>query len=117
MKYSPAGGKIVMTVVSHEDRVQVAVRDHGIRIAASIRPALFQRFARAPQVRGHPMPGLGLGLYLCKAIMDLHGGSIEVKSAVGAGSTFTLILLRFRLRQPTSRCPKAFKACAARCAL
>ncbi|MBX0330955.1 PAS domain-containing sensor histidine kinase [Oscillochloris sp. ZM17-4] len=91
-KYSPAGSDIAIWVTSYGSQARISVRDHGIGIAASSRPYLFQRFFRAKGADSHAAPGLGLGLYICKAIIDLHGGSIEVESAVGAGSTFTILL-------------------------
>jgi PAS domain S-box-containing protein len=102
VKYSPAGGEIVIGVAPYGQQARITVSDQGIGIAANIRPYLFQRFARARQGGAHFTTGLGIGLYICKAIMDLHGGSIEVESAVGAGSTFTLLLPRIQ-PQPQSR--------------
>lgn len=93
VNYSPTGSEIAITAAADGQQARIVVRDHGLGIAASIRPYLFQRFFRARSNNGHT-PGLGLGLFLCKAIMDLHGGSIEVESVEGAGSTFTLRLPR-----------------------
>ncbi|NNJ08968.1 PAS domain-containing sensor histidine kinase [Chloroflexales bacterium ZM16-3] len=92
VKYSPAGSEIVIEVAPQEHQVRIAIRDYGSGIAASARPSLFQRFFRAADE--YATTGLGLGLYISKAIMDLHGGDIEVESAVGAGSTFTMRLPR-----------------------
>jgi signal transduction histidine kinase/DNA-binding response OmpR family regulator len=102
VKYSPAGSEIVVLVASHEYQAQIAVRDQGIGIAARVQPALFQRFFRANTGNGQAPAGLGIGLYICKAIIDLHGGSIAVESAEGAGSTFTLHLPRLPLAPPDS---------------
>jgi|GEM_PF-2346726 PAS domain S-box-containing protein len=92
--YSPKGSEIVIAVTSQGNHAQISVRDQGCGIAASVHPALFRRFFRVGSEDGRATPGLGLGLYICKAIMDLHKGNIEVESAIGAGSTFTLILPR-----------------------
>jgi signal transduction histidine kinase len=92
VSYSPAGSEVVITIASQGGEAQVAVRDYGSGIAASVQPALFQRFFRARSGDRPATSGLGLGLYICKAIMDLHAGSIAVESAVGVGSTFTLLL-------------------------
>jgi signal transduction histidine kinase len=90
--YSPAGSEIVVVVAPHEQGVRISVCDQGCGVAASVQPHLFQRYYRAEPGDGQFTSGLGLGLYICKAIMDLHGGSIMVESMVGAGSTFTLLL-------------------------
>ncbi len=93
VKYSPAGGTIDMAVRAEGTQARIDVRDHGVGITPEIIPALFQRFFRARSRNGF-IPGLGIGLYICKTIMDLHGGSITVESSEGAGSTFTLRLPR-----------------------
>jgi PAS domain S-box-containing protein len=93
VKYSPAGGDITIWVTPQGHQARIAVSDNGIGIAENVRPYLFQRFYRAKLMDDQFSTGLGLGLYLCKAIMDLHGGSIAVESRVGAvGSTFVAML-------------------------
>lgn len=94
VKYSPAGGEIVIRTMLHEGQVQIDVCDSGIGISAQVQPYLFQRFFRAKAEDRRVAAGLGLGLYLCKAIMDLHEGSISVQSVEGEGSTVTLLLPR-----------------------
>jgi signal transduction histidine kinase len=96
VKYSPAGSEIVIEVAPDEHQARIAVHDYGSGIAPSARPSLFQRFFRAADA--YATTGLGLGLYISKAIMDLHGGDIEVESAVGAGSTFIIRLPRIWLQ-------------------
>ena len=75
-----------------ERQAQVAVIDHGIGIPSEALPQLFARFYRAPNVDPQHISGLGVGLYVVKEIVELHGGLVEVVSEVGAGSTFTLVL-------------------------
>jgi signal transduction histidine kinase len=70
----------------------VAIRDHGIGIPAAALPQLFQRFYRAENVDAHSISGIGIGLYLVKEIVTLHGGTIEVESTEGQGSVFTVRL-------------------------
>ncbi len=94
VRYSPVGSEVVIAISLHGDQARISVRDQGSGVTASARSSMFERFARAKQGRDSFAPGLGLGLYICKTIMDLHGGSIEVESAVGAGSTFVLLLPR-----------------------
>ncbi len=90
--YSPAGSEIEVVVTSHGDQAQVSVRDYGCGIAPNLRPALFRRFVRTRSGDSTTTSGMGLGLYICKTIMELHAGSIDVESTAGDGSTFTLLL-------------------------
>lgn len=103
MKYSPDGGEIVIRTAPHGDQVQIEVCDQGIGIPADVQPYLFQRFFRARAEDMRLTPGLGLGLYLCKAIMELHGGSIGVQSVEGEGCTVTLLLPRVQLQPQPAR--------------
>jgi PAS domain S-box-containing protein len=103
VKYSPAGGAIQVTTAAHGLEARISVSDQGIGIPASAQASLFQRFARAPEAVGQAVPGLGLGLYLSKGIMDLHGGSIDVRSIEGAGCTVTLHLPRLPLAPLSDR--------------
>ncbi|NCC37687.1 MAG: PAS domain-containing protein, partial [Chloroflexia bacterium] len=80
VKYSPSGGEIVIRTMLHDGQVQIDVCDAGIGIPAQVQPYLFQRFFRAKAEDTRVTAGLGLGLYLCKALMDLHEGSIRVQS-------------------------------------
>jgi signal transduction histidine kinase len=92
VKYSPPGSVVTVQMAPYGDRVRLAVSDNGIGIPANVQPILFKRFARANHTQGQAVAGLGLGLYLCKMITDLHGGSILVESVEGRGSTFILLL-------------------------
>jgi PAS domain S-box-containing protein len=92
IKYSPTGGPVRVLVEGHADMVSVAVIDEGIGIPAASLPQLFQRFYRAPNAGGGHISGLGVGLYVVKEIVTLHGGRIEVASVEGQGSTFTVWL-------------------------
>ncbi|WP_129675301.1 PAS domain-containing sensor histidine kinase [Candidatus Chloroploca sp. Khr17] len=94
VKYSPGGSEIVIRTMLHDGQVQIDVCDSGIGIPAQVQPYLFQRFFRAKAEDRRVAAGLGLGLYLCKAIMDLHEGSIRVQSVEGEGCTVTLLLSR-----------------------
>lgn len=103
VKYSPAGGSIHIVTAAQGLEARISVNDQGIGIPASAQPSLFQRFTRAPEAARYAVPGLGLGLYLSKGIMDLHGGSIDVQSIEGAGCTVTLLLPRLPLEPQSDR--------------
>ncbi len=75
-----------------EDRFVVEVTDDGIGISAAHLPRLFERFYRVGRSRARNEGGSGLGLAIVKHIIDVHGGSITVKSMEGEGSTFVLTL-------------------------
>lgn len=78
-KYSPAGSPIVITLETHDGCAVIAVRDDGIGIPGAELPLLFDRYVRAQNAMAHA-PGLGLGLYLSRAIVEGHGGRIWAES-------------------------------------
>lgn len=92
VKYSPNGGTIRVRVEQRGARVCVAVSDEGIGIPAAALPKLFSRFYRAGNAANLRIDGLGVGLYVVKEIVTLHGGTVDVLSREGAGSTFTICL-------------------------
>lgn len=88
IKYSNEGGAITVGASANRDFVTVSITDHGIGIPANIIGNLFHKFYRSHRSR-ETVAGTGIGLYLCKAIVESHGGSIEVISTEGSGSTFS----------------------------
>lgn len=85
IKFSPPHGTIKILVEGNSERVRLSVTDEGSGVPAEFREMIFERFRQLPnQDKG----GTGLGLPICKAIIEQHGGSIGVDSAVGQGSTF-----------------------------
>jgi two-component system, OmpR family, sensor kinase len=90
IKYSPDGGPIEINAGTEADEVVVAIADRGIGIPAQDRDRLFERYHRGSNVSG--IVGTGVGLYLVKMVVDLHGGSIDVEGAEGEGSRFTVRL-------------------------
>ena len=92
VKYSPAGGEIGVQVEARGAWVCVQVRDAGIGIPPAAQARLFSRFYRAPNAEAQGISGLGIGLYVVKEIVALHGGTVDVASAEGAGSTFTICI-------------------------
>ena len=102
MKYSPAGGAIIIRVEPRGDRACVSVTDQGIGIPQASIPHLFQRFYRADNADSQHISGMGVGLYVVKEIVRLHGGDIEVTSTEGEGSTFTICLPQYEPVNQTS---------------
>jgi signal transduction histidine kinase len=89
VKYTPAGGKIEISCDAPADAiVEVAVSDTGPGIAPEHVDHVFDRFYRADDARSRDDGGAGLGLSICRWIMDAHGGAIGVESTVGGGARF-----------------------------
>jgi signal transduction histidine kinase len=87
-KYTPSGGRVDIEALQKQDHVVVSVRDTGIGITAEELPRIWDRLYRGD--RSRHQRGLGLGLTLVKAIVQAHGGYIEVSSALGIGSNFVI---------------------------
>ena len=92
IKYTAQEGTVTVSCADDRSMVHVSVEDTGIGIAEKDRTAIFSRFYRADRSRSEP--GNGLGLSLSNAIIKAHGGSIQVQSALGHGSTFIISLPR-----------------------
>lgn len=93
-KYTPERGQIRVSLSSDSDRVDLTVSDTGVGIAPEDRAQLFQKFSRISNPLSEAVGGTGLGLYLANEIVKLHGGSIQVDSSPGQGTTFTVHLPR-----------------------
>ncbi len=91
-KYSPRAHKVDVAVTIAGERLEIAIRDYGVGIPADELPKLFTRFFRARTAAG--IQGTGIGLHLVHELVTLHGGTIDVQSETGAGSTFTVRLPR-----------------------
>lgn len=92
LKYSPDGGTITVDLKKSESVVILDIIDQGIGIPAAALPHLFTRYYRAPNTETLRIPGMGIGLYVVKEIVELHGGQMSVTSEEGRGSTFTVTL-------------------------
>ncbi|HYF66084.1 MAG TPA: HAMP domain-containing sensor histidine kinase, partial [Herpetosiphonaceae bacterium] len=90
--YSAPPAPISVAIRALAGQVCVDIADQGIGIPASAIPHLFQRFYRADNALAQRIGGLGIGLYMARQIIDLHGGSIAVASSERQGSTFTVCL-------------------------
>jgi PAS domain S-box-containing protein len=92
IKYSPKGGPVEVRAVRRGTMACISVTDQGIGIPQAALSRLFTRFYRAPNVDPQHISGMGVGLYVVKEIVSLHGGEVEVESQEGVGSTFTICL-------------------------
>jgi two-component system, OmpR family, phosphate regulon sensor histidine kinase PhoR len=92
VKYTPAGGRVEVDLSVADDRVELVVVDTGIGISTRDRNHVFSRFFRTRHAAQQSIQGIGLGLSITKAIVDSHGGRIEVESEEGRGSTFRVRL-------------------------
>ncbi len=92
VKYSPADTRVRVEAEASGEGVSVRVRDQGCGIPREHLPRLFERFYRVDKARSRKAGGTGLGLAIVKHIVQAHGGRIEVESAPGEGSTFTILL-------------------------
>ncbi len=92
VKYGGAGGTITVSVTADEDAVRVGVSDPGIGIAPDDQLAIFEHFYRVPSAEVRKQRGTGIGLTIVRYIVEAHGGTISVESAIGRGSTFTVSL-------------------------
>jgi len=92
VKYSPAGGRIVVEVALETQHVMVRVTDQGIGIPLADQAQLFERFYRSDNTLAFQIRGLGIGLAVVKDVVTRHGGTVTVSSSEGQGSTFTVRL-------------------------
>jgi signal transduction histidine kinase len=111
LRYTPAGGTVTLDLRRQGDEAVLTVRDTGVGIAPEHRDRIFERFYRVDQPRSRQSGGTGLGLAIAREMALTHGGRIELESAPGAGSTFSLILpvapeTRAPLPAPTPAAPR-----------
>lgn len=90
VKFTPAGGKIAIEGRHDETGLAITISDSGIGMARDDLPRVLQPFVQAENTLGRRREGTGLGLALVKAMMEIHGGSIEIQSELGAGTAATL---------------------------
>jgi signal transduction histidine kinase len=90
--YNRPGGRVRVSVATEPGRAILSVQDTGQGIAAEDLPHIFERFYRADKARSSAAGHTGLGLAIAKAIVDAHGGAIEMASELGKGSTFTVVV-------------------------
>ena len=92
IKYTPAGGKVTLSLRCDGKWARVGISDTGMGLSADEQEQIFNRFYRAAEARSQRGGGAGLGLSIAQSIAVAHGGRIEVESTPGQGSTFTVSL-------------------------
>jgi PAS domain S-box-containing protein len=91
LRFTPKGGEVSLSLRQIENAVVITVEDTGPGISEEQQDRLYQRFTRGKGDTAYA-PSTGLGLYLCKKIIDAHGGEINCSSEIGCGSTFTVTI-------------------------
>jgi signal transduction histidine kinase len=92
LRYTQPGGHVEIGVATHDGTVELSVSDDGIGIPIRDLPRVFERFYRVDRARSRETGGTGLGLSIVRHVAENHGGSVQVQSELGAGSTFTVTL-------------------------
>lgn len=92
IKYTPSNGRIDVMIETQDDSIITHIKDNGIGIPSHAIPQLFSKFYRVPSSEVQNEKGTGLGLFISKAIVEMHKGSIWVESQEGQGSTFSFSL-------------------------
>lgn len=99
IKFSPDGGTILIMGNTGQNHVMVSVVDSGIGIHPEDGEKLFERFYRAEDRSFASTPGTGLGLYICRSLIEAHGGKISVEGTPGQGACFTFILPKHKIHK------------------
>jgi signal transduction histidine kinase len=92
MRYTPAGGTIILSLRRRARVAEIGVTDTGIGIPEEHLPHIFDRFYRVDRGRSRALGGTGLGLSIVRQVAEAHGGQVRVRSTVGVGTTFTVFL-------------------------
>jgi signal transduction histidine kinase len=100
IKYTQPGGEVKVSVQEQGDHVFMAVQDSGIGISEADLPLIFNRFYRVDKARSRQEGGSGLGLSICKFIVEAHKGAIEVESTLGEGTKFKISLPKRGVYKP-----------------
>ena len=100
--YGKENGQTVISILVFENLVTIEVTDNGIGIEPKDIPRLFERFYRVEKSRNRNEGGSGLGLAIVKNILDSHGQTINVRSTINVGSTFSFSLEKSKISGPVS---------------
>jgi len=98
IKFTPAGGTVRISAAKGESGVIISIADTGIGIAPADIPKALERFGQVDSRISRTYEGAGLGLPLAKQLIELHGGTLTIDSAVGQGTTVTVTLPAARIR-------------------
>jgi PAS domain S-box-containing protein len=111
LKYTPAGGRVVVRTAAEGGHAIVSVQDTGRGIEPELLPRVFDLFVQEPQSLDRPRGGLGLGLAVVKQLVELHGGTVSAASAgAGRGSEFTVRLPAAVPEPPAAAAPDLRRA-------
>ena len=101
-KYTDAGGQIRLTIRREGDDVSISIQDTGVGIAADMLPRVFDPFVQGALSTIHAQGGLGIGLTLVKRLVELHGGTVEVRSEGGGKGSEFVVRLPLAERAPAT---------------
>jgi signal transduction histidine kinase len=96
LKYSPDGGNITISMEDKDGKIVTTVKDEGLGISKEDLPRIFEKFYRVESDAVKKIGGTGIGLPIVKYMIDLHNGSIDVKSEIGKGSEFTFSIPKIK---------------------
>ncbi|MBK9120991.1 MAG: HAMP domain-containing histidine kinase [Phycisphaerales bacterium] len=102
IRYTPPEGEIYVTAARYGDEIRIAVRDTGIGIPVAAQARIFEEFYRAPNAKEHARDGTGMGLAIVQRIVTAHAGRICVRSTLGQGTTFEVVLPAAHHGEPPS---------------
>jgi len=91
---SPKNGKVEISVEELSDEVKVSIKDNGIGLPNDVLDKIFRKFYQVDTSSTREKGGSGLGLSICKGIIETHGGKIWVESELGKGATFSFTLAK-----------------------
>ncbi len=94
IKFTPGGGQVRVTLEDDPSRIIMRVEDSGVGIPAEAQEKVFVPFYQVDSSLARPYPGAGLGLAIVKHVVEAHDGQVTVRSALGSGSVFTIVLPR-----------------------
>jgi signal transduction histidine kinase len=92
IKFTPAGGKIIISVAKQDIQTEVTISDTGLGMTEETKAHVFERFYMADKARSRSAGGSGLGLSIVKKIVQMHHGRIDVESKPGEGTTFRITI-------------------------
>jgi signal transduction histidine kinase len=92
IKFTPACGRVTISALFDRDRLRIRIRDTGIGIRTQDIPLVMQPFYRVDPALDSKHQGAGLGLPFAKSVIELHGGTLDIESELGSGTTVSLTL-------------------------